>query len=312
MKWRWPRAIVWFLRVLVGGVFLASALLKLYPIEPFELTLIDVGLFSWRSAHFISRIIISVELFLGILILANIHYQKFTFPATLFLLIGFSIYIVYLLFVEGNEADCGCLGAYMQLTPVESLLKNGTLLLAIMFLRSKGSELRPSWRWMTPIALATIATPLILNPIQLNAHEEGSNTQKPYHIDLSSMPQPMDANAGIQLEKGEKILAFFLVECSHCKDAAHKLAIVSKQYDMPEVFFVFKSDQKEVEEFIKASKSDLPYIIFKDRQIFEMTKGIFPTVLYINDGIVYKKWTGEMLSNLEMEKFSDLKGRYLR
>ncbi len=312
MKERRVIISIWILRILVGGLFIASGILKLYPVEPFELTLIDVGIFSWKYSPFISRLIISSEIFLGVLIIANIHYSRFAFKATSLLLVIFSIYIVYLLFVEGNEADCGCMGAYVQLTPYESLLKNGLLLIALFYLRGKGNELGLSWRWITPMVLVSCATPFILNPVQLGSQQPHFNNEIPYQINLSRMPQPVGGKKLVDLSQGEKILAFFLVKCPHCKDAAHKLSIANKLYDIPEVFFVFKADQEKVKEFLRASKSDFPYIIFKDQQIFKMTSGIFPSVLYLNDGMVFQYWTGETLTNLEMEKFSDLKGHYLR
>ena len=312
MNERWVTISIWSLRILVGGTLIASGILKLYPIEPFELTLIDVGIFSWKYSPFISRLIIASEIFLGVLIAGNIHYNRFAFKATAILLVIFSIYIVYLLVVEGAEADCGCMGAYIQLSPGASLLKNVLLFIALLILRGKGKGLSLSWRWIAPMVLVSCAIPFILNPVQLGFQQHHLGSDLPYQIDVSRIPQPVTGNKLVDLSQGEKILAFFLVDCPHCKDAAHKLSIANKQYEIPEVFFVFKADQSEVEEFLKASKSEFPYIIFKDQQIFKMTSGIFPSVLYLNDGMVYQYWTGTTLTNLEMEKFSDLKGHYLR
>jgi len=312
MREHWVSILNWALRILVGGVFIASGILKLYPIEPFELTLIDLGIFSWSYSPFISRLIISAEIFLGILIVGNINYNSFALKAAILLLIIFSVFIVYLVLVGGSEADCGCMGGYVRLSPGESLLKNGFLLVALIFLRDRGLKLRLSWKWMLPLLLITCAAPFILNPVQIGSQHHHLTNEEPYKINVSSLPQPTDSDKLVDLTSGEKILAFFLVECPHCKYAAHKLSIAHKQYDIPEVFFVFKSDKLAVEEFLKDSKSDFPYIIFKDQQIFKMTSGIFPTVLYLNDGLVYHQWTGETLSNLEMEKFSDLRGHYLR
>ena len=59
------------LRILIGIVFIVSGLAKLYPIEPFEIVFVDLGISNWIAASIIARLVIVFELFLGLSIIFN-------------------------------------------------------------------------------------------------------------------------------------------------------------------------------------------------------------------------------------------------
>ena len=291
------------LRFLPGGIFIFSGLSKLYPIEPFELLFVDAGISSWKLAPFISRIIVSAEIFIGLLLIFNIKLKTFTLKAAFLMLIMFTAYLIYSLIRDGN-ASCGCFGSMIELTPIESLIKN-IVLFGILFLLMKINPDRVQknkWRikWILPlILLVSCGLPFILNPVQLSVADNSFDKEFPYQVNFDMK--------GIDLSKGEKILAFMLINCPHCKNAANKLAIADKKYDLPEIFFVFLGgNEEDIAAFMAKSKSGFPYILYNDKKFFEITGGVFPTILYMKKNYVYKRWTGKTLTYSEMEKFSDL------
>ena len=299
--------LFWILRFVLGVFFMFSGLVKLYPIEPFELIFVDVGISSWQVAPFISRTIIAAEIFLGSLLVFNIKLKTFTLKAASMLLIIFTVYVLYLLISEGNDTGCGCLGSMLELTPLESLIKN-ILLLGMLFLLMKNRK-HSKWKmkWVLPlIFLVSFALPFILNPVQVGKPNNPSDKELPYLINLNGIPHPVLGNQSIDLSQGEKILAFMLVSCPHCKNAANKLAIAHKKYDIPEVFFVFQGNEEDITAFMKESRSDFPYVTFNDNKFFKITGGIFPTILYLKNSNVHQYWTGQTLTYGEMEKFSNL------
>jgi len=309
------------LRFILGGIFIFSGLVKLYPIEPFELTFIDIGISTWQLSPFFARFIIAAEIFIGLLLVLNIKLKNFTLKAAFILLLIFSIYIIYLLILEGNDANCGCLGSILQLTPVESLIKN-IVLLGILFLlmkkeltsklkikitNPKSQILNPKSQWITAvILLVSCAIPFILNPVQLYQADNNLGKDLPYALKLGNIPNPILNNKSIDLSKGKKILAFLLVNCPHCKNAAYKLAIANKKYDLPEIYFIFRDNENDIADFMKESKSDFPYVLFNEKEFFKIINGIFPTIMYLEDSNVHKHWTGKTLTYSEIEKFSDL------
>ncbi|MFH1321880.1 MAG: hypothetical protein ABII90_14670 [Bacteroidota bacterium] len=133
-----------------------------------------------------------------------------------------------------------------------------------------------------------------------------SGKDLPYLVNLDDIPDPVIDDKSIDLSKGKKILAFLLAKCSHCKTVAYKLAIANKKYDLPEIYFIFSGKEEDITYFMTESRSNFPFVIFNDRKIFEITKGVFPTIFYVDNSYVYKYWSGRTLTYSEMEKFSDL------
>ena len=102
-------------RILLGLIFIASGLLKLFPIEPFELNFIDLGIANWFTAPIIARGLIGFELLLGAFLIFDLAMKKFTIKATYGILIFF-----YALFIL--SALCGW--KYRQLRLLRHLPAN--------------------------------------------------------------------------------------------------------------------------------------------------------------------------------------------
>jgi hypothetical protein len=113
------------LRLVIGVLFIFSAVAKLYPIEAFEKQLVDLGFASWASAPFLSRAIIGFEAFLGIAFFQKNYVRSIIIPATSFLLIAFCAHLSYVIYTTGgNSGNCGCFGQLLPMTPIEALVKN--------------------------------------------------------------------------------------------------------------------------------------------------------------------------------------------
>ena len=120
------------LRILVSALFIFSGIVKLYPIEPFELTLIDVGMSNWSFAPIMARLLIGTEIFLGLAVLLNTKFLPSVLKYTLILTGFFTFYLTLLWIFRGNNVNCGCLGSYILLTPAESIAKNLVLIVIIL------------------------------------------------------------------------------------------------------------------------------------------------------------------------------------
>lgn len=288
-----PKIVNQIPRVVFGLFFLFSGYTKLFPIESFELTFVHVGLFSWSQAPLIARIIIGLELFLGLAITFNLSIRKILISSLLLLLI-FSIYLGYLLLTSGDDINCGCFGAEFSMSPSESLVKNAILILLNLFLLKKSNPLKNQWKWIFPlIAIVGLVGPFILNPIagsSQNVHQKMEEQQ----LDLSKIPSPVQNGEEIDLTKGKKIIAFLSVDCNHCKHAAYKLQIAKEKYKIENIYFVFKGKYKEqkLQAFYHESNSNLPYSFYNDMHIFELTGGVFPTIVLLDNSRVVKAWSG--------------------
>ena len=78
-------------RISIGTIFILSGLAKLYPIEPFEIVFVDLGISNFLFAPFIARFIIAFEIFIGCCIVFNSWFKGFVYKlavASLFFFYG--------------------------------------------------------------------------------------------------------------------------------------------------------------------------------------------------------------------------------
>jgi hypothetical protein len=277
---------------------------KLVPIEPFELKFVELGVASWTTAPYMARLLISLEIFLGIMLIFNIK-PKFTLYSTLSLLIFFVLYLIFDIIINGNDGNCGCFGSYIQMTPLESIIKNLImipLVLAVLFLNEKVLNFKPVIL-ISFIALFSLAIPFILYPPDDVESYQNANTEKiNYPFPAALIPDFNVNGKRPDLTKGPYILSFMSLSCEHCKKAAYKLYILNKQNNLPPVYLVFLGTEKMVDGFIKETKADFPYYLFNEKEFFDIAGNSVPKIFYIKDGIVKGKFDNVTLTKENLEK----------
>lgn len=301
------RFIPIILRMLLGLMFIFSGFIKLFPIETFELTFVDLGIASWTTAPFIARMLIAMEASIGVLLVFGIQKRRMVITS-LGLLLVFSVYLVFLLVDRGNDVNCGCFGQGIPMTPIESLFKNALFFVfGGVILYWKDDFIKRKWqKWVGIIgAFVCVALPFVLNPIQLST-ATSHDLKEPFLLDITNIPKHVIDGDSLRLDEGEVIVAFLSVTCRHCKNAAYKLQIAKdKNKDLPRVATVFIGKKEKIDAFWEESNSRLPYVFFPDRRVYKITNGIFPTIFYLKDGYVEKHWTGESFTYEELEKLGD-------
>ena len=280
-------------RTILGAIFLLSAFLKLFPVEPFELNFIEMGVANWLTAPFISRLLIGTEFFLGILILAGVGLKRFTLPASLALLLFFSIYLIIQLILSGNKGDCGCFGIYFQMTPLQSIIKNvGLILMTILLWKISGEK---SYRFqraiIIAIALVSIALPFILNPVDFfyskNLRPEAVNFLLPKDLILEKNKFGVPP---VDLFQGKHIVAFMTLTCPHCRQAALKIHVIHKRYPEVSFFFFLNGKDEDLDDFFSATKSeDIPHMKMNADPFAKLTGGVWPAIWWVENGTVLKK-----------------------
>ena len=156
---------------ILGLVFIYSAYTKLYPIEPFEYTFVDLGIGGWRVAPFIARFMIGLEFFMGFLLIFGIYFKRFTIKLTIASLLFFCVYLIFIMIKEGNNGNCGCFGTAIVMTPLQALIKN-IVMLGVCLLINKfyeGFNFGRMGKWLVGITFITaFALPHILNYVDFN------------------------------------------------------------------------------------------------------------------------------------------------
>lgn len=117
--------IIWALRFLVAALFVFSAIAKMFPLWAFEKQLVDLGLMSWCNAHYFARLLIALELALGVAIIQPNFLKRIVLPSTILLLVLFCVHLLIEMVKHGAmNGNCGCFGQLIPMTPLEAFIKN--------------------------------------------------------------------------------------------------------------------------------------------------------------------------------------------
>src|SRR4030065_783470 len=116
--------LIWFFRFILGSLFILSAVSILFPIEAFDLTIVNQKITNWSLAPYLSRFIISVELFLGISFFVSPFVKKIAVPFSFLLLIVFTIHLIFLIAAGNGSKSCGCFGELIPMSSLPALIKN--------------------------------------------------------------------------------------------------------------------------------------------------------------------------------------------
>lgn len=277
------------LRILLAAIFIFSALSKLFPIEVFELNFVYHGIANWDVAPYLSRSLITLELFLGVSLLFNNLLKQIILPITFLLLLFFTIYLFYSIAVDGNSGNCGCFGTILPMTPLESIIKNIVLMCIAAFIYLKSATIPWKYKWLLPaIFVASSTSIILLFPI----YEYPDTVAKTNASDMANFVtiNGFKGDEKANLKEGKKLVAFFNMQCSHCQQAAVKLSAISKRIKMPPMYYVLFSEESEVAQFYNDTKSSAPYVIMNPGNFIRDYKSGWPRVCLLENGIIKYDW----------------------
>jgi len=294
------------IRILLGAVFLFSAISKLFPIEIFELHFLYHNIGSWTTAPYLSRFLIGLELFIGLGLILKLPKQKFFLITSAILLFSFSLFLLYSIRKFGNRGNCGCFGSVLSMTPLESIIKNIILFLATALLLWK--EKASAWlnkRWLIPsIFLISFVIVFVLFPVKAYDIQTEENPVVKGEAAFSNITGFVK-DENVNFKQGEYIVAFLSISCAHCKEIAFKIGIVDKDHNIPPVYFVLWGDKDDVQSFFDDTNTDYPYKLVDIHDFFNYSGMNFPKVSHIKDGIIQKEWNYKTFNALELEAIEE-------
>ena len=282
------RTVGFILILALAAVFFYSAGTKLYAIEAFEWTFVDIGIRNYTLATILARLLIGIEFAIGAFLLFHIRLKKLTYPITILTLVIFTIYLIILMTVQGNEGDCGCFGESLKMTPLQGIIKNVVMLVVTLLLMAIHSIKPQKWQLVvgTILLMASLVVPFVIYPMNI-----GNMPQKADKvIDLDPLYEN-DIVPEVDLRKGKHIISYMSLTCPHCKKAARFLNILKKRYPEYSIHFVLSGHEDHKKAFFEASGADrVPYIILKNKAAFiDMAGTSVPAILWVNDGMVEYK-----------------------
>ena len=260
------------LRVLVGLVFCVSAVAKLLAIDDFELYVYSYGWLPLNVSYVVARLCIGWELVLGGLLLTG-WWKRMTRTAVLLTLVAFSLFLCYAA-LSGRNESCECMGKWVDLNPGMSLLKNGLLILLVLWgVRETGAkESRQMWKM---IVGAVVGVVLMVIPFVVSVPDSwGFGPQQELYgeSDLKEATSTDGALLKMGVGEGRRLVVFVTPKCPYCKLARKKLAGLVKRHGLKEGSVVYVEPEDIGKElWIRITYGARPLMLLMDGQEVKAT-----------------------------------------
>ena len=291
----------------VGSVFIIAAILKLISIDEFEIYIYSFDIFSFLLTTFVSRFIIIGEFVLGLFLILKINY-KTTWRLAFISLILFTLFLVYVAIFR-NDDNCHCFGELVELSPLESIVKN-LILIVLLFLsqQPKAKSQQPTANSQQPTAkvlvvlLSCCLVVFILTPPDsiykmIYSTEKEVSTIDLYEsfdevlkIDFTEEGIGFDTITNFQ-ESETQLIAVVSAGCKYCKLGLKKLSLMMKNEDLAldDVdVFIWGSLEGIIGFREETMTEDFGYWHIMPNKAIEITYGRFPIFIMIKEKDIIK------------------------
>ncbi len=292
------------LKVLLGLVFIVSAVLKLVDMDRFEIYIYSYHFFSLNFSFLVARAAIILELVLGIGLMSHCLHKLMWWGSTVMLL-GYTLLLIYALHI-GRTDNCHCFGDYLQLDPRQSLVKNGVLMLLFLLIYRMESWIIP-FRWLflfLTIMASTIGVFVASPPDNYTAAYAPERNLQLDVFDEMLNNAPLDS---LQLREGKQVICFFSTGCEYCQMAARKLSLVQQFYGFPaeNITYIFMGNREGIVRFYEQSESaQYRDVLYPDAvRLLKAINGALPTIVFLKDGEVVHEYGFRNMNEEEMKAF---------
>ncbi len=292
------------LKVLLGLVFIVSAVLKLVDMDRFEIYIYSYHFFSLNFSFLVARAAIILELVLGIGLMSHCLHKLMWWGSTVMLL-GYTLLLIYALHI-GRTDNCHCFGDYLQLDPRQSLVKNGVLMLLFLLIYRMESWIIP-FRWLflfLTIMTSTIGVFVASPPDNYTAAYAPERNLQLDVFDEMLNNAPLDS---LQLREGKQVICFFSTGCEYCQMAARKLSLVQQFYGFPaeNITYIFMGNREGIVRFYEQSESaQYRDVLYPDAvRLLKAINGALPTIVFLKDGEVVHEYGFRNMNEEEMKAF---------
>jgi uncharacterized membrane protein YphA (DoxX/SURF4 family) len=285
------KAFTFFLRIFLGLTFVASAILKLFPIDAFDARILETAPFlGWTFSMIIARIIIACELALGIFIAAGLWLRRVLYPLTLVMLGFFTCVVVYSLIRFGNEPNCGCFGELLPFSNIQSLIKNIVFIAVTLFLFYRAKEHTLKYWWLGVSVLAvSIFTIFMIHKI-------------PLFLDEIELKEPFDAEymncENYQIQDSDlyqkHLVVFLSCTCLRCKEMVRNMETLNRIYPLQNVYYYICEDSvATVSHLFDNKEISFPYVVIpRDTFYTYIPAPYLPFIGLVDSGKYTRIWTG--------------------
>lgn len=277
------------IRLLLGVFFIGTAVLKLLSIDNFEVYIYSFGLFSYTWTTFFSRLLIFIELMIGLGLILKIYFKQIWW-LTMLMMVGFTLFLVYAAIFR-NDSNCHCFGDLIELNPTQSIFKNIFTIALLLFIRKERSyDYKPLLKkWLVAITLLlSLAIPFILVPMDVIYNKIYSEKD---NVNTVAFYESLGDSTFVDLQQGRHLINYVLAGCKYCRIGAEKVTMMMGRHGISHdrlKFFIGGSDEA-IAKFVEATGTeDYEHWKIPAPQFMAITYGKFPLFVFIEDGKVMK------------------------
>ena len=234
------KKIIWIIRILMAALFIFSAYAKFCPwpckgIFIFESKYLGALGIEGYKAQIFSKVLIGVELAIGILLLLPYYIKKYIIPLTMTILGLFSVHLI-LQIMDGASGNCGCFGECFTMTPIQALVKN-IISILLLIVPLKWKELVEEKANLNPVIITFLSCILLIFILMQRCCGAGNGSNQ-YEGQIESKED---------ISVGKKLLLYLDPTCDHCIEMLKECVQLKKQHPdlIPEVKIIFGGKEWE-------------------------------------------------------------------
>ncbi len=233
----------------IGSMFIIAAILKLISIDEFEIYIYSFDILNFLLTTLFSRLLIAGELLIGLMLIFKMCY-KFTWRATLAVQILFTLFLVYV-HAFRNDGNCHCFGELVELSPLESVVKNIVVIGGLFFIKTQrrgDAETQSKFvdlfvhrfiDFRKVLLVTAVIIPFVVTPMDSVYKMIYSSEKEISTVDLYESFDKLVAMDFIENDivfdsisafetKGDKIVAIVSSGCKYCRLGVKKLSLIMK------------------------------------------------------------------------------------
>ena len=277
------------IRLLLGVFFIGTAVLKLLSIDNFEVYIYSFGLCSYTWTTFFSRLLIFIELLIGISLIFKICFKQIWW-LTMLMMAGFTLFLVYAAIFR-NDSNCHCFGDLIELNPTQSIFKNIiTIALLLLIRKEQSHNYKPLLRkWLVALTIVTsFVISFVLLPMDIIYNKIYSEKE---NVNTVAFYESMSDSTFVDLQHGRYLINYALAGCKYCRIGAEKLTLMADRHQIPHdrIKFIIGGSDEAIARFIEITGTS-DYLNWKipAPEFMAITFGKFPLYVFIEDGKIVK------------------------
>lgn len=296
-------------RISIGLFFMVSAVLKLFSIDEFEIYIYSFNVINFAFGSLLARLVIAFELLTGALFIFKFYYKK-VWLLLLATTICFTIFLIYTAIFR-SDSNCHCMGEFVKLNPVHSIIKNIFIIALLVVLRKEKQSIYRRRKLITIIfvVLSTLL-PFVLFPTDsvyryivkgeknLNISEfDKSVADTSYDKKLSDIRLDSEKDSivysvertHLDFSKDTFLIIYAHSGCEYCVLAMKKIKLIfdNNNISKEKCKILIWGDEKHISAFIKETEtSDFEFRLVDPFQAISITNGKFPTFAIVENSKV--------------------------